>query len=436
MKAPAPRVLIVTEHASAQFGGEAALPLHYFRVLRNRGVPVRLVTHSRTRPELDALYPGDADIHYIEDTGFHKLMARWGGMMPARIGYFTVGFASRFSVQMAQRKLVRRLIREHGVDVIHQPMPVSPREPSMLYGFGVPVVIGPMNGGLDYPPGLRHQQGSAERLLLTLGRANAKFLNRLMRGKREAATLLVANERTRRSLPEGVCSHVVELVENGVDLTVWRSPADAPHEPESLSRADAVPSFVFMGRLVDWKAADLLLRAFAAACRQAPMRLCVIGDGPDRHSLEALALELGVAADETQADATVRFVGWQSQAACAELLSRADALVLPSLLEVGGAVVLEAMALGKAVIATAWGGPLDYLDPSCGILVPPDSREQLIEGLTAAMLALTRNPAERAAMGRSGRAKVKRVYDWERKVDRMLAVYANAIERHVERRSA
>ena len=57
-----PRVLIVAEHASARFGGEAALPLHYFRVLRNRGVPVWLVTHARTRDELSALYPGDARI--------------------------------------------------------------------------------------------------------------------------------------------------------------------------------------------------------------------------------------------------------------------------------------------------------------------------------------------------------------------------------------
>ncbi len=46
------RVLIAAEHASARFGGEAALPLHYFRVLRKRGIPVWLVTHARTRDEL------------------------------------------------------------------------------------------------------------------------------------------------------------------------------------------------------------------------------------------------------------------------------------------------------------------------------------------------------------------------------------------------
>jgi glycosyltransferase involved in cell wall biosynthesis len=53
---------------------------------------------------------------------------------------------------------------------------------------------------------------------------------------------------------------------------------------------------------------------------------------------------------------------------------------LPSLFECGGAVVLEAMARGCQFVATAWGGPLDYLGDSCGILVQPNSREALIVG--------------------------------------------------------
>ena len=122
------RVLIVAEHASARFGGEAALPLHYFRVMRNRGIPVWLVTHARTRDELMQLYPGDARILYIEDSVWHRAMWRIGRLIPDRISYFTTGFLSRLSTQLAQRRLVRRLVREHGITVVHQPMPVSPRE--------------------------------------------------------------------------------------------------------------------------------------------------------------------------------------------------------------------------------------------------------------------------------------------------------------------
>ena len=93
---------------------------------------------------------------------------------------------------------------------------------------------------------------------------------------------------------------------------------------------------------------------------------------------------------------TVHFAGWLAQSACAEWLRDADALVLPSLLECGGAVVLEAMSMAKPVIATAWGGPLDYHDASCGVLVIPESREAIIDGFAAAMVALAR-PSRRAS---------------------------------------
>jgi glycosyltransferase involved in cell wall biosynthesis len=418
------RILIVAEHASARFGGEAALPLHYFRVLRRRGNPVWLVTHARTRAELDALCPGDPRIHYIEDTGFHRLMWRLSRLLPSRIAYFTTGFASRFAVQLVQRRVIRRLVAEHAISVVHQPMPVSPREPSMIYGFGVPVIIGPMNGGMDYPPAFRHQR-SFEGFFVQMARAGSRLLNWAMPGKRQAQVLLVANERTRRALPTGSRGAVVELVENGVDLALWEPSAKCESEP----RADpAIASFVYMGRLVDWKRVDLLMRAFALSSAQVRMRLAVIGSGAEEPALRDLARELNVwAPDDTSPG--VAFAGWLSQAQCAERLRDSDCLVLPSILECGGAVVLEAMAMGKPVIATAWGGPLDYLDASCGILVPPSSVDALVEGLAAAMVRLAASPQERAELGRAGRAKVLREYDWDVKVAHILEIYAEAMRR-------
>ena len=178
-----------------------------------------------------------------------------------------------------------------------------------------------------------------------------------------------------------------------------------------------------MGRLVDWKAVDLLLRAFSQASREAPMRLWILGDGAQRGGLEALASQLGIAGSDAEASGTVHFAGWLAQADCAERLTRADCLVLPSLLECGGAVVLEAMSMGKPVIATAWGGPMDYLDPSCGVLVPPDSRESIVDRFAAAMIEMARSGSLRRQMGERGLAKVRSQYDWELKVDQILTIY-------------
>ena len=108
-------------------------------------------------------------------------------------------------------------------------------------------------------------------------------------------------------------------------------------------------------------------------------------------------------------------------------LQTACALVLPSLYECGGAVVLEAMALARPVIATAWGGPTDYLDETCGILVPPTSRQALIEGFAAAMNQLAGNPAQATQLGAAGRTRLLQHFDWNKKIDLILTLYTEAL---------
>lgn len=419
-----PRVLIVAEHASASFGGEAALPLHYFRVLLARGAPVWLITHARVRSELVALFPHAVDrILFIEDSRLHRWMCQLGQQLPSRIAYFTTGFVSRFSTQLSQKRLARQLIVQRSIQVVHQPMPVSPREPSIMFNLGVPVVIGPMNGGMEYPPAFQPRKIRWVAKLVGLGRATAGMMNRLMPGKPRAAALLVANERTRRALPLGLGQRAIELPENGVDLSLWQRPTPTT----TPGPRNDVPTFVFMGRMVDWKAVDLLLYAFDQACRKAPMSLTLIGDGPEGTALREQARQQGRLALREGEAGKMFFAGWQPQATCADILRRSQALVLPSLWECGGAVVLEAMACGLPVIATAWGGPMDYLDDQCGFLVPPTTRPSLIDGFAQAMRTLASDADLRQRMGAAGRAKVQREFDWEHKVDVMLDVYRRLI---------
>jgi glycosyltransferase involved in cell wall biosynthesis len=165
--------------------------------------------------------------------------------------------------------------------------------------------------------------------------------------------------------------------------------------------------------MVDWKALDLVIEAL----REVPgASLDAIGDGPMRADWQSLAQAHGVAE-------RVRFLGWLSQAECARHLATCCALVLPSLFECGGAVVLEAMAMARPVIATAWGGPLDYLDETCGILIPPTSREAIVEGFAAAMVRLMKFPEAAHGMGVAGRQKLLRDFDWNVKIERVLETY-------------
>jgi len=105
------------------------------------------------------------------------------------------------------------------------------------------------------------------------------------------------------------------------------------------------------------------------------------------------------------------------------------ALVLPSLYESGGAVVMEAMAMGKPVIATRWGGPVDYLSVSSGILVEPESYAALVAGFSQGMQKLIDSPELAKSMGAAGHERAARDFDWERRIDRVIGVYQALVEK-------
>lgn len=407
---PPPRVVIVAENASAKFGGEAILPVHYFRLLRSRGYEAWLVTHGRTRDELEEAFPRDRDrMYFVPDDRVHRVLWRLGSVLPHSINLVTFTALSHLYTALLARRIVRRVIAEQKANLVHQPIPVSPREPSVMHGLGVPVVIGPMNGNMDWPKGFDHHDSWVTHVALAFVRLFASLFQVLIPGKRRAAALLVANERTRDALPGSLRKRVVTFPENGVDLRVWR-PEPPKHDVHQVAK------FVFLGRLEVFKGVDYALRALAIARQRANIMLEIVGDGEMRPRIEALI-------DELKLRDRVNMAGWMTQAEAADRLAEADVMVMPSLRDCGGAVVLEAMASALPVISTAWGGPLDYLDHTCGVLVPPTDPDGFVRGLADAMVRMATDPKLRDQMGQAGRRRVLAEFDWERKIDYMLKVY-------------
>jgi len=409
------KILIVAQNASARFGGESFLPLKYFQILRRRGHAVQLIAHSRNLEDLSEALGADIDsVHFIPDTRWHRAVWGIGRRLPKR------GFAPLIEILMGfvnehfQKRIIHSLVQAGEVDVIHQPIPVSPRAPSAIHGFGVPVVIGPMNGNMSYPEGYEDYEPAWERRIVGVSRLLSGLANRLVPGKRRAAALLVANRRTRDGLPFRDHPRVTEMVENGVDFAVWQRRGSAQKESGPFR-------LVFVGRLVDLKAMDITLDAVARAREEGvDVQLDIFGDGPELGNLSALSEKLGL-------ETAVNFYGFRPQAEVAQHMETADALILNSLRECGGAVVLEAMSLGLPVIASDWGGPADYLDASCGLLVHPVPREDFAQRLSTAILTLARDPDYARRMGEAGAARVRAEFDWEGKVDKMITVYEQVV---------
>lgn len=155
----------------------------------------------------------------------------------------------------------------------------------------------------------------------------------------------------------------LRLIPSGVDTDLFR-----PRERAALRArygiADDACGIVFAGSLIPRKGADVAIDALAGRSVPATAHLLLVGEGPEHERLEALARDRGVSS-------RVHFLGERSLAEVAEVMSAADAFVLPSHYEGRPNVVLEAQASGLAVVASDIPGCRDLIEPGeTGLLVP------------------------------------------------------------------
>ncbi|HWP35156.1 MAG TPA: glycosyltransferase [Thermodesulfobacteriota bacterium] len=217
----------------------------------------------------------------------------------------------------------------------------------------------------------------------------------------------------RRCLPGVAVCHIP----NGIDPAPYAADgAPVPRPP--LPDAAGEPVLGTAGRLVPVKGIELFLHAVHDLSRQGvAVRGLVVGDGPLRPRLEGLARELGLGE-------RVVFAGHVPDVR--PYLAQMDLFVLPSFAEGLPMALLEAMAAGLPVVATDVGGVREVLEPAdAGLLVPPGSAG----ALAAACLALVRDPARRAALGRAAARRVAEAFSIAVTGPRYLALYREAAAR-------
>ena len=137
----------------------------------------------------------------------------------------------------------------------------------------------------------------------------------------------------------------------------------------------------------------------------------LVGDGELRGELEGQRRSLGM-------EAQVHFPGWRED--IPDVLALCDLFVLPSLGEHFGRVLIEAMAMARAVVATDAGGvPEIVLHGETGLLVPPAQPKALAE----AVLALLEDPGRAARLGAAGRRRAETEFSLSRHVEAVEALY-------------
>jgi glycosyltransferase involved in cell wall biosynthesis len=196
----------------------------------------------------------------------------------------------------------------------------------------------------------------------------------------------------------------VRVVPNGITLA----------EIDAAPRPETAADVVYVGRLIDEKRVDLLLRAAASLRDLLPhLRFGIIGTGPERDALVALAERLNVAD-------RVTFHGQLDPPAAYGHLKAARLLVLPSIREGFGMAVAEAQAAGTVpiIVRSPWNAAPDLVrDGVDGLVVGPDA-DALAGGIAAALADPERFASLAAAARQAGATR-----DWDQLAGRMEAIY-------------
>ncbi len=212
---------------------------------------------------------------------------------------------------------------------------------------------------------------------------------------------------------EGIPAGKIDVVYNGVDTAIFAQGEKRGEVRSELHISSDAMVLGIVGRLSEEKGGvDVLIRAVARLCKSNPnLRLLVVGDGPLRGSLEALAAESAPGGE-------IMFTGTRNDVA--HLLSAMDLFVLPSLNEALPIVVLEAMAAGLPVIATRVGGVPEIVDhEKTGLLVEPGSEDSLYSALDRLIF----DADLREQLAQAGRRRVASDFTIERMVERIEGLY-------------
>jgi glycosyltransferase involved in cell wall biosynthesis len=210
------------------------------------------------------------------------------------------------------------------------------------------------------------------------------------------------------------------IIRLGIELDERLSPEGAARAETRRVMGIRDDRFVvgWIGRMTAVKRTDVVLRAFRRLRDEGvDAVLCMVGDGPDRRSVEDLAGELGVMRD-------CLFPGYQEDVA--PFFAAFDVFVLPSGNEGTPVTAIEALAGGCPVVATRVGGVPDVVtDGEDGFLVEPGD----VEGLAERLALLANDPALRAAMGGAGRDRMRSRYAVDRLIDDIDRLYRDLLER-------
>jgi glycosyltransferase involved in cell wall biosynthesis len=320
-------------------------------------------------------------------------------------------FAYPFSLAFEWRawRQLRRRIFAGEFDVVLRIMPMTPSLPSPFAFFlrkgPIPFVIGPLNGGLPWPPGFSQLENQKE--WISNLRNLYRYLPFARSTYRNAAAIIAASSQTYSEFAE-YNDKLFFVPEPGIGRSQCFGDSRSPEPAGKLE-------LIFVGGLVPRKACDLALRAAAPILRSDLAHFTVVGDGPERNRLEQLTKSLAI-------EKAVSFCGWLGHAEVLRHLRSADVFVFPSLRDNGAGVVFEALGTGAVPVVADFGGPGDIVHSEVGYKVPLTNESEFVSKMEAILTDLASNRELLNRLREQGMSYVRECLTWDAKAERTTRV--------------
>jgi len=248
----------------------------------------------------------------------------------------------------------------------------------------------------------------------SLSRPRSQQLLRVLARLADRVTAVAEPVRSFLEDTVGLPASKLITIQNGVEIHRYEAAIPYDRKEWNLKNSDVIIGCV--ARLSPEKGHTVLLRAFRKVISRHPQaRLAVIGDGEERERLQHLTADLNIGH-------FVRFLGLRVDVP--EVLAACDIFTLPSIQEGFPMVILEALAAGKAVVASEVGAIPDVIrHGATGVLVPPGD----VDALADALCLLIEEEGARQRLGHRGREFVREAYDFDRTVGRYDNLYQRVL---------
>ena len=398
------KVLLSAFHCQPNSGSEFARGWAWATELAKMGHEVWVITRDLCKPQVEQELQTNpiSKLHFI-----YCGMPTWYIWANKVIKAIRIPLAQKLMWQLLSTtwwqwdayRMAESLHQEVAFELVHHVTNSTVRRPSFMGLLGIPFVLGPLAGGVKTPWSLRKSypfRGKFLDFCRDLNNGLVKF-HPLMHLTFAKATKIYCDSKQTQAL-------IPKFYRSKSEVLFSMPTYDIPEISQVIERESTEKEIfrvLFVGRFLYWKGIHLGLKAFAQLHHKIPSsRFTLIGSGHEQAMLQRLSKKLGI-------DEAVDWIPWMERKKLSSAYLQHDVFLFPSLHDMGGNVVIEAMCHGLPLVCLDLGGPGVMVNETCGRVIGTDKlrEEAVIQALSDALVELAENSGLRQQLSEGALAQ-------------------------------